>query len=126
MAYDGSKEAKKLRQKIIGTEVPRLGWDKDMFYQIMAGIGFGTSLRALDYEELKELHEILSTYKREAAARYDKQGKYMYALQMRAGWTDHQLRSFMCLHFRKLHWNVLDQEEKRKVIDMLKACQEER
>jgi len=125
-AYDGSQRAKTLRQRIQGIRIKRLRWDDETFYFILAGLGYGTSLRALDCDELQELWDILKSYKREAASEYDKQGKYMYALQMRAGWSDRQLREYMCLHFRALHWNVLDPEQKNKLINTLKACLEER
>lgn len=118
------KEIKKLRQRIHGIRSARLGWDVDTFRQVMAGLGYGTDLKALDYDELKELHGILKDYKRPEAARYDKQGNYMYALMKEAGWTDLQMRSYMVLHFRKSHWMVLDKDERKNVINMLKACLE--
>ena len=95
-AYDGSQRAKTLRQRIQGIRIKRLRWDDETFYFILAGLGCGTSLGALDCDELQELWDILKSYKREAASEYDKQGKYMYALQMRAGWSDRQLRRYMC------------------------------
>ncbi len=125
MAYDTSQKAKTLRQRIQATRHKRLGWDDKTFYFIMAGLGYGTSLKALDCNELQELWGILKDYKRPEGAQFDKQGKFMYALMKQAGLSDLQVRSYMVLHFRKTHWNVLDQNERKNVIDMLKACQEE-
>lgn len=121
------KECRRLRQSIQAIRIKRLDWSDETFYFIMAGLGYGTSLRELGYHDLKELHGILSSYKRDAAAAYDKQGKFMYAQQMRAGWSDSQLRDYMCRHFYKLHWNVLDKDERQKLINTLQvACMEER
>ncbi len=118
------KEARKLRQSIQAHRIARLNWSDTELYNVMEGLGFGRSLRALPVHRLSQLYKIISDYRppRDDAFEYDKVGKYMYALQRQAELSDSFLRYYWTYHFRKTHWNVLSGEEKYKTIAMLEQA----
>lgn len=118
--YDSPK-CRELRQKIQAHRITRLKWSEYMFRYVMEGLGFGRSLRELPEARLEELHQIISNYRRERPEefKYDKQGRYMYRLQKAAGWSDALLRQFLVIQYRKTHWNILNQEERKQVIAVL-------
>ena len=43
----------------------------------------------------------------------------MYRLQKDAGWSDTVLRQFMVIHYKKTHWNILDEAERAELIGIL-------
>ncbi|MCB5262363.1 MAG: hypothetical protein M0Q16_08730 [Candidatus Cloacimonetes bacterium] len=114
-----SQACKDLRRKIQAQRTTRLGWNEYVFRFVMEGLGYGRSLRALDEERLAELLTILTQYRRDPAFTYDSQGKYMYRLQKDAGWSDTVLRQFMVIHYKKTHWNILDEAERAELIGIL-------
>lgn len=116
------QEARELRRKIQAIRIKRLGWSEYVFHYIMDGLGFGKSLRALSFEDLSRLYEIISGYRkpRDPGFEYDKSGKYMYHLQKEAGWSDLFLRQFLTLTYSKTHWNLLTSSERANLINILK------
>ena len=54
----------------------------------------------------------------------DKQGKYCYALIMKAGWTKKQFVSLLLTKYKKMHWNTLDKKEKSQIITIMKKYAE--
>lgn len=119
--------SRQLRRTIQAHRKARLKWSDHLFYTVTEGLGYGRSLRELPEQRLAELAQIITTYRppRDEAFEYDAQGRYMYRLQRDAGWTDTELRHFLAVQFKKTHWNLLSAEEKRSVINTLKAILEE-
>jgi hypothetical protein len=48
----------------------------------------------------------------------------MYSLQRAAGWNDFDLRAYLTITYKKMHWNLLDQSERQAVICLLKGLVE--
>jgi len=120
-----SQVCRDLRHKIQAHRITRLKWSDFVFHYVMKGLGYGESLRELDEKQLRELWSIIREYRRAPETRYDKQGRYMYSLQKRAGWSDLQIRQFMTVHYSKTHWNVLTKEERKAMIEILKQVVKE-
>ncbi|HOQ80333.1 MAG TPA: hypothetical protein PKZ69_07125 [Candidatus Cloacimonadota bacterium] len=53
-------------------------------------------------------------------AQYDEQGLYMHSLMKDAGWDEKGLQGFLVKNFRKSHWNLINESERRRVISMLR------
>ena len=53
-------------------------------------------------------------------AKFDKQGNYFWSLTMQAGWNRVRIANFLIQHYQKSHWNLLDPDEKKGSIAMLK------
>ena len=51
----------------------------------------------------------------------DEQGKLMWFLMKSIGWNQKRITSFMIKKYRKSHWNLLIEPEKRGVINMLRS-----
>lgn len=122
--YD-SAVCRSLRRQIQAVRHTRLGWSDYVFYYVMDGLGYGRSLRALDEERLARLWSVLKDYRKHGLPveyDYDRQGRYMYALQKKAGWDDRTLRAYLMITFRKSHWNLLSGEERKNVLDILKQA----
>ena len=60
----------------------------------------------------------MSKYSQES--QFDKQGAYFWSLVKQAGWTRMKAESLMLKKYRKTHWNILDDKEKRQMIAVLK------
>src|SRR6056297_1443935 len=100
---------KQLRQQIVAIAVKRYGWDLEMLHDIMQDWGFGSSLRALSYQQLCSLKTILLNrdYKiRDEKWELDDQGKYMWYLMKQAGWNRRRVTILMLKKFHKTHWNL--------------------
>jgi hypothetical protein len=111
-----------LRQDIHALRVRKFNWSEDQLKQLIGHWGYGESLTALDELALTEIKLILmrvriKEYPDEYT--YDSQGMYMHSLMRRAGWTKTDLRTFIITHYRKSHWNILSESERRAVIAML-------
>jgi predicted Fe-S protein YdhL (DUF1289 family) len=111
-----------LRQDIHALRVKKFNWTEDQLRQLIKHWGYGESLTALDELALTEIKLILmrvriKEYPDEYT--YDSQGMYMHSLMMRAGWNKTDLRSFLITHYRKSHWNLLSENERKAVIAML-------
>ncbi len=111
-----------LRQDIHALRVKKFNWTEDQLKQLIKHWGYGDSLTALDELALTEIKLILmrvriKEYPDEYT--YDSQGMYMHSLMMRAGWIKTDLRSFLITHYRKSHWNLLSENERKAVIAML-------
>ena len=112
-----------LRQKIMAITVAKLGWNKESLHNMMKDWGFGNSLRALNAVQLIELKRMLLPKPEsplDPKFQYDDQGKYMYYVMKKAGWIPSRVRAYMIKHFSKSHWNLLNEKERRGVINMLK------
>lgn len=111
-----------LRQDIHAIRVKKLGYTEEQFRGLLKYLGLGESLSVLDELILLELKIVLMRYRKPGRPdeyTYDNQGNYMYFLMRRAGWNEYDLRSFMITHYKKSHWNLLDQNQRRAVIAML-------
>ncbi|MDD3535189.1 MAG: hypothetical protein PHC50_03470 [Candidatus Cloacimonetes bacterium] len=119
--------ARYLRQRIQAHRIARLKWPDDVFIQITEALGFGRSLRELPEHRLSQLHDIIAGYRipLPEGFEYDSYGRYMYALQQRAGLSDEALRYYMVFHFQKSHWNILDSKERISTIRMLNTLIQE-
>ena len=111
-----------LRQDIHALRVRKFNWSEDQLKELMKHLGYGDSLTALDEIALTELKLVLmrvriKEYPDEYT--YDSQGMYMHALMMRSGWNKTDLRTFIIAHYRKSHWNLLNENERRAIIAML-------
>lgn len=113
---------RKLRQDIQAIRILKYGWPEPVLKGVMQHYGFGTSLRQLSEPELSRLKSLLvenRKHGRPAEYTYDKQGLFMFALTKQIGWSDSDLRAYLIKHYRKSHWNLLTQPERRGVIAML-------
>lgn len=125
--YD-SERCRELRRRIQAHRIKRLKWSDHTFYFILERKGFGRSLRALNEERLAEFWGMIRGYRKSGLPRefdYDKQGRYMYSLMKRVGWEAMTLRSYLTLHFGKTHWNLLERNERARVIKQLQEILEE-
>ena len=128
MRGNDSQRCRELRRLIQAHRIKRLGWSDFVFHYVMEGLGFGRSLKALDEARLEGLWEIVKGYRKSGKPvefTYDKQGRYMHVLMKQAGWEEHTLRAYLTITYKKTHWNLLDKDERRKVIDQLKECAKE-
>lgn len=57
-------------------------------------------------------------------AEYDKQGKYFHHLVRTAGWTNDRVTQLFVKHFGATHWNVLNADQKRAAINMMRRYAE--
>lgn len=113
---------KQIRQKIMAIAAAKYNWDYDEFHDLMEDWGFGRSLRALPYDKLLTLKKKLQgiqTYNENFEL--DKQGRYMYRQLRLAGWNMRRLTLYMIKHFQKTHWNLLHEQERRAVLNMLRS-----
>jgi len=111
-----------LRQDIHALRVRKFNWTEAQFRDLIKLMGYGESLTALDELALTEIKLVLmrvriKEYPDEYT--YDSQGMYMHSLMLRAGWKNTDLRTFLITHFRKTHWNILSENERKAVIAML-------
>ena len=128
--------AKILRQSIMAIAIKKYGWNYDQFHEIMQEWGFGKSLRKLNIPELKDLKNQLNGIESDNAHdiesdnahcrlqkewELDEQGKLMWFLMKSIGWNQKRITSFMIKKYRKSHWNLLIEPEKRGVINMLRS-----
>ena len=114
---------KELRYSIMKIATGKYRWDYDSFHELMQEWGYGDSLRKLKHDRLMELRmELLGIQDYHIPKEYalDDQGKYMYALMKKAGWTIKRVNLFCIKKYRKSHWNLLIEPEKRAVINMLR------
>lgn len=121
--YD-SPQAKEYRKKIQAQRIKRLGWNDHVFHYVMNGLGYGTSLRELDEDRLRELWQMIRNYKRNNRPdefKYDRQGRYMYKLQREAGWSEREIQAYLVINYKKTHWNLLSGVERAEVIRVLQA-----
>ena len=119
-----TKECRELRKRIQAHRIKRLGWSEFVFRYVMKGLGYGESLRDLDETQLRDFYKAICNYRRDPAARYDRQGRYMHKLIRELGWTDLQIKQYLTLTYSKTHWNVLTQVERDEVIATLIAAKE--
>ena len=61
-------------------------------------------------------------YKKEA--QFDKQGMLFYSLCKQAGWSNTAIQNFLVNKYKKTHFNILHENEKRQVIAIAKAYAE--
>jgi len=122
------KYAKILRQSIMAIAIKKYGWDYDEFHEIMRNWGFGDSLRKLSISELKDLKNQLNGFESDNAHcrlqkewQLDDQGKLMWFLMKSIGWNRRRITMLMLKKFKKTHWNLLTEKEKRQVINILKS-----
>lgn len=111
-----------LRQEIHAIRVKKMGWDEDQLRALLKCMGLGESLSILDELILTEIKLALMKYRKPGRPdeyTYDKQGNFMHYLTRRAGWNDYNLRTFLITHFKKTHWNLLDQNQRKAVIATL-------
>jgi len=115
--------ARRLRQQIMATCVCKHGWSKDDLHDMMDQWGFGDSLRALKVARLVELLRLVQGKKEPDIPeefQLDDQGKYLYYLMKRAGWDMGRIRALMISRFEKSDWSLLDQGERREIINIMK------
>ena len=116
------KYAKILRQSIMAIAIKKYGWDYDEFHEIMRNWGFGDSLRKLNISELKDLKNQLNGISSFSEKwELDDQGKLMWFLMKSIGWNRRRITMLMLKKFKKTHWNLLTEKEKRQVINILKS-----
>lgn len=116
-----TKEQRKrlLRQDIHAIRVKKMGWTEEQLRALLKCMGLGESLSILDELILLEIKLVLMRYRKPGRPdeyTYDKQGNYMHFLMKRAGWDEYKLRTFLITHFKKSHWNLLDQNQRKAVI----------
>jgi hypothetical protein len=99
------------------------GWDMDYLHTMMTAWGYGDSLRKCTLQQLREIQSTMQNVGavRPQAFNYDDQGAYMHSLLKSACWTEDRLRAYLIKRFSKSHWNILNQTERRGVINMLKS-----
>jgi len=119
-----SPEIRALRRLIQAHRIKRLGWSDYVFHYVMSGLGFGTSLTALSYDQLNQLWSALRSYRKSGLPyefSYNRWGNYMFALQKKAGWDDATLRGYLLVTYKKSHWNLLTYKEKKELITLLQS-----
>ena len=115
--------ARKIRQKIMATAVVKHGWDKDQVHDYMIEWGFGASLRSLKVPKLLELFRLINGREKPNIPeefQLDEQGNYMYHVMKLAGWNMQRVRALMISKYEKSDWSLLDQKERRAVVQILK------
>jgi hypothetical protein len=129
--------AKSLRQQVMITSKSLHNWSNDEFHEMLKSWGFGSSLRKLTIQQLQavlgivkgeyipdscnELQRQLDKY---SIGFLDAQGRYAWHLMKVIGWDWFRVQKYMIKKYHTLHWNVLEEEEKRGMIAMLKYYQE--
>ena len=131
MTGNQEKYAKILRQSIMAIAVKRYGWNYDEFHEIMQDWGFGNSLRVLSISELKDLKNQLNGQLNGLSStskewELDDQGKLMWFLMKSIGWNRQRITLLLLKKFKKTHWNLLSEKEKRRVINILKSYAKKR
>lgn len=114
---------KELRYSIMKIATGKYRWNYEEFHQLMQEWGFGISLKVLSRSRLIDLRNDLMGIKGDIIPKefqLDDQGKYMYSLMKQAGWTMRRVNLFMIKRYKKTHWNVLLEPERRAVINMLR------
>ena len=114
---------KELRYSIMKIVTGKYKWSYDQFHDLMEDWGYGRSLRKLSKDRLFRLrNELLgiTNYDIPDEFKLDKQGLQMYAIMKKAGWTMKRVNIHCAKRFRKMHWNILDETERRGVIAMLR------
>jgi len=53
-------------------------------------------------------------------AQYDEQGGYFWSLCMEAGWNRERVEMLMLQKYKKSHWNILTEKQKRQMIVVMK------
>ena len=115
--------ARKIRQKIMATAVVKHGWDRDQVHDYMILWGFGSSLRDLKLPKLLELFRLINGREKPNIPeefQLDEQGNYMYHVMKLAGWDMGRVRALMISKFEKSDWSLLDQKERRAIVQILK------
>jgi len=114
---------KKLRQTIMAIAVKKYGWSYDEFHELLSEWGYPNSLRKMSIAQLKQLKgEIAGNpkYRYNDKWKLDSQGKYMWHIMKSIGWSRKRLTMLMLKRYKKMHWNLLEDKEKRQIINILK------
>lgn len=113
--------ARKLRHDIQAIRICRLGWSEFVFKEVMNGLGFGRSLRALPDHRLADLHRIIAAFRppRDPEFDFTPAARYLYHLQRSAGWTNADMFKFLLFSYRKTHLNLLDERERADLKSIL-------
>lgn len=114
---------KELRYSIMKIATGKYRWSYEEFHDLMNDWGFGKSLRALSRGQLFVLrNELLGIveYNVPDQFRLDDQGRYMYSIMKKAGWNMYRVNMYCIKRYHKTHWNILNEDERRAVITMLK------
>ena len=118
-----NKNIKSLRRQIMAISAAKYNWNYDEFHELMEDWGYGNSLRVLSYDKLLELRQKLRGIQvyRNKEFDFDDQGNYMYSQLKIAGWNMRRLNLYLIKRFKKTHWNILDEYERRAVINMFRS-----
>ncbi len=114
---------KELRYSIMKIATGKYKWDYAGFHDLMKDWGYGDSLKKLSRERLNQLRNDLlgiTNYNVPDEFKLDAQGLQMYAIMKKAGWTMKRVNMHCAKRFHKLHWNILNETERRGVIAMLR------
>ncbi len=130
--------AKSLRQHIMISSKKQHNWSNEEFHDMLKSWGFGSSLRKLTIQQLQtvlgivkgdyipdscnELQRQLDKY---SIGFLDAQGRFAWHLMKEIGWDWLRVQKYMIKKYHTLHWNVLNDEQKRGMIAMLKYYKEQ-
>lgn len=116
-----SPQARDLRRRIQAIRICRLGWSVFVFKEVMNGLGFGRSLRALPDHRLADLHRIIAAFRppRDPEFDFTPAARYLYHLQRSAGWTHADMFKFLLFSYHKTHLNLLDERERADLKSIL-------
>ncbi len=112
-----------LRYSIMKIATGKHKWSYDEFHDLMDDWGYGRSLKKLSIKRLYTLRDELLGIKTDNVPeefKLDAQGKQMYAIMKKAGWTMKMVNMHCLKRFKKIHWLVLTPRERRGVIGMLR------
>ncbi|MBI9113227.1 hypothetical protein [Maridesulfovibrio ferrireducens] len=124
---------KTLRIQIMITAKRTHGWDSVEFHDVLESWGFGRSLRLLTIQQLQTVlgivrgeyspdapDELKRQLEKYSIGYLDKQGRYAWHLMKEIGWDWFRVQKYMVKKYHTTHWNVLNDEQKRGMIAMLK------
>jgi hypothetical protein len=116
------QDFKDLRKSIVALSIVKHGWQPEDLHEVMTEWGYGNSLRALVWEQLHFLKRDLLAIKTHNET-FDNQGMKMWSLAKRV-WpqrTKQRLQRYMVKKYHKIHWNPLDEAERRGTMNMLRG-----
>ena len=114
---------KQLRHSIMKIATGKYKWTYDEFHDLMHDWGFGRSLKKLSRSKLYKLRNDLlgiKTVDVPEEYRLDEQGLQMYALMKKADWSISDVYMWCIKRFKKTHWIILNERERRGVMGMLR------
>jgi hypothetical protein len=118
------QEFKNLRSQIMRIATGRYKWSYAQLHEIMTEWKYGDSLKALTWGQLQSLkRDLLNVTQYSKAGTFDKQGMKMWH-EAKLVWpsgTRQKLTKFWMKHYRKSHWNVLDEYERSGTLAMLRT-----